>query len=92
MTTSFTTASYRPIAQTASMVMTIATNCSATRQRIMLLGGVRRPPRIMLMRPNRRPARRRQLDGKDEGAENRSHRRYITPCNALRHLRTAARF
>jgi hypothetical protein len=42
----------RPIAQTVSMVMTIATNCSNTRNRISLWDRFGDPPRIMLMRPS----------------------------------------
>jgi hypothetical protein len=43
---------YRPIAQTVSMVMTIATNCSNTRNRINFWDRFGDPPRIMLIRPN----------------------------------------
>ena len=42
----------RPIAQTASMVMTIATNCSSTRSRISFCERFGEPPRIMLTRPS----------------------------------------
>jgi hypothetical protein len=42
----------RPIAQTASMVMTMATNCSSTRSRISLWDRFGDPPRIMLIRPS----------------------------------------
>ena len=40
------------IAQTASMVMTIATNCSNTRSRISFCERFGDPPRIMLSRPS----------------------------------------
>ena len=43
---------YLPIAQTVSMVMTIATNCSNTRSRISLWDRFGEPPRIMLISPN----------------------------------------
>src|SRR5258706_6529642 len=43
---------YRPIAQTASMVMTIATNCSNTRNCISFWDLFGDPPRIMLIRPS----------------------------------------
>jgi hypothetical protein len=43
---------YRPIAQTVSMVMTIATNCSNTRNRISFWDRFGDPPRIMLTRPS----------------------------------------
>src|SRR5258706_11405177 len=42
----------RPIAQTASMVITIATNCSSTRSRISFCERFGDPPRIMLSRPS----------------------------------------
>ena len=42
----------RPIAQTVSMVMTIATNCSNTRHRISFWDRFGDPPRIMLRRPS----------------------------------------
>ena len=42
----------RPIAQTASMVMTIATNCSSTRNRMSFWERFGDPPRIMLSRPS----------------------------------------
>ena len=43
---------YLPIAQTASMVMTMATNCSKTRQRISCCERFGEPPRTMLRRPS----------------------------------------
>jgi len=43
---------YRPIAQTASMVMMMATNCSSTRSRINFCDRFGEPPRIMLRRPS----------------------------------------
>jgi len=42
----------RPIAQTASMVITMATNCSKTRNRINCCERFGEPPRIMLTRPS----------------------------------------
>ena len=46
------TSNYLPIAQTASMVMTMATNCSSTLKRINCCERFGEPPRIMLMRPS----------------------------------------
>ena len=45
---------YRPIAQTVSMVMTIATNCSNTRSRISFWDRFGDPSRIMLRSPSNR--------------------------------------
>ena len=56
-----------PIAQTASMVMTMATNCSNTRSRISFCERFGEPPRIMLMRPSSSTsATARDRDREDE--------------------------
>ena len=44
--------SYLPIAQTTTMVMTMAMNCSNTRSRIRFCERLGEPPRIMLTRPS----------------------------------------
>jgi hypothetical protein len=71
---------YLPIAQTATMVMTMATNCSNTRSRIRLCERFGEPPRIMLMRPSSRTsATAATAMGRTNRTQKGCHRCYITP-------------
>ena len=76
----------RLIAQTASMVMTIATNCSNTRNRISFCDRFGDPPRIMLSETEQQDDRNGgDRDGKEDRTQEGCHRRYITPRRAVRH-------